>query len=433
MTPTAPDQHPVRLNRRHLLTAGLALAATPLLGGIAGCGPIGDTDQARSSLDRLAAGDPGAAPKAIADLSARLVAPLVEPGANLVASPLSVLVALAMARNGAAGDTADEMDTVLGIDDLDSFNAEVNSVCQLLESRSKELRDDREVVVALANSLWGQRDLEFADPFLDALAQYYGAGMSLVDFRSDPDDAIERINDWTKDETHDLIPEIVSPQSVTDDTRLVLVNALYFAAPWTKPFQESSTQDRPFTTGGGEEVMAPTMAGDGKQWYSDDSCQAARVDYDGGDLAMALVLPRKDVASTLESWTSGGLARMLTGWQGEAVKLQVPKWEHEWDATLNETLGKLGMPTAFTDDADFSGMTTQEQLLISTVAHRATITVDEKGTEAAAATAAVAGTTSAPGGKDPKELHLDRPYLYVIHDIDTATPLFVGVVDDPTA
>ena len=431
MTPTRPDLSLPRVARRSLLTGGLALASAPLLGGLAGCGRLGDPEQARSSLDRRPATAPGTAPEAVADLSARMLAALAEPGSNLVASPFSVLVALAMTRNGAAGSTATEMDEVLGIDDPAAFHQHLNTVCQLMESRSRTLRDDREVVVEIANSLWGQRDLDVADPFLDALAQYYGAGMSLVDFRSDPEAAIEQINDWTRERTHDLIPQVVGPNSVTPRTRLVLVNALYLAAPWQDPFQEHVTRPRPFTTGDDERVEVPTMAGSTEQWYADDHCEATLVPYDGGDLAMALARPRKDVATTLEAWASGGLSRMLGGWRPTPVDLRVPKWQHDWDADLNDVLARLGMPTAFTDDADFSAITTEEQLQIGTVAHRATITVDEEGTEAAAATAVSVGTTSAPGGRDPEQLHLDRPYLYVIHDRETATPLFVGVVADP--
>lgn len=417
------------LSRRHLIAGAAALGIFPLVGGIAGCRAT--PEEARSALDRLPAGDPGDRSAPVARFTAQVLQAARTEPANLVMSPFSIQVALSMVRNGAAGRTAEEMDEVLHIGDLAAYNAEVNSLCQIVEARSRQIDKDREVRVELANSLWGQQDLDFAEPFLDALAQYYGAGMTLADFESDAAGAVEAINDWTEERTHGRIPEIVSTDLVTADTRLVLVNALYLKAPWARPFPEAATEDGPFTTGSGEQVEVPMMSGKANRWYADDVCTAARISYAGEDLAMAVVKPKDDIGRVLDDWAGGGLARLVDEWDEAVVDLRMPRWEHDWRGGLAEVLADLGMPIAFSDDADFSAMTAQERLLIGFVEHRATITVDEQGTEAAAATAVGMEPTSAQPG-EPEELILDRDFLYVIHDVETGTPLFVGVVNDPT-
>lgn len=415
--------------RRDLFRGAAGLAVLASLAATSGCRRA--PQEARSSLDRLPGGDPGALPAAAATLTARVLQAARSGPANLVLSPFSVQVALSMVRNGAVGATADEMDRVLGIDDLTVHNEELNSTCQLIESRSGEI-EGQEVAVELANSLWGQQGLEFAEPFLDALAQYYGAGMALTDFAGDSAGAVDDINAWVDDRTHGLVPEIVTTDLVHAQTRLVLVNALYLKAPWAVPFDESATSDGPFTTGAGDQVQAPMMSGSTATWYEDEHCTATRRVYLGNDLAMAVAKPKGDIAALLEHWAEGGLTAMLDGWERAQVRLQMPRWEHEWRGGLAELLAEMGMATAFSDKADFSAMTAQERLLIGFVEHRATISVDESGTEAAAATAVGMEPTSAEPERS-EDLVLDRDFAYVIHDVETGTPLFIGVVDDPTA
>jgi len=417
------------LSRRVLLAGALTAGAVPLLGSLAACGSPTPA-QARSSLDRLPATEPGDAPSSVARFTARLADSSWQDRTNLVCSPWSVLVALTMVRNGAAGTTAKEMDATFGVKDLNTFNQQLNTLQQAFAARSRTFPDKREVKLEAANSLWGQQDLAFEKAYLDALAQYYGAGMNLVDFAARTGQAIDMINGWTKDQTHGLIDQIVDDSTITRATQLVLVNTLYLKAPWQKPFNADRTEDGPFTPGGAEPVTVPMMAGSSALWFADDTCEAARIDYLGGELAMAVVLPKRDLSATLGSWAGGGLATLLRSWKPAQVALTMPKWEHEWSADLNATLSQLGMPTAFTDEAEFPGITKETALVISHVVHKTRITVDEEGTEAAAATAVAMEPTSAQVG-ERHDLKLDRPFLYVIHDVATGTPLFLGVVNNP--
>ncbi len=360
-----------------------------------------------------------------------------EPG-NLVTSPYSVAVALAMTRNGARGATGAEMDDVLHSAGPAALNTGLNSLTSLVESRAgeRERADGSKATVAIdvANSLWGQHDTEWNQKFLDALATNYGAGLHLVDYKTDAEAARGLVNDWTAKQTHDRIEEIL-PDGVIDSlTRLVLVNAIYLKAPWEQPFQASMTEPRPFTRQDGSRVDAETMSGmlNGAGFARGDGWQAARLLYAGGELAMTVVLPDDADLNAFEQSVDGPRLTDILKSPAPvpALQLQLPRWTFRMQAALNGPLAELGMPTAFDERADFSGMTTEEQLYISAVLHEAFIAVDEAGTEAAAATAVVMAVTSMP---QVVPFVVDRPFMFVIHDVETATPLFVGRVADPTA
>ncbi|MGD7705648.1 serpin family protein [Microlunatus sp. Y2014] len=423
---------PLLLDRRTLL-AGLAGLAT--MGLVTSCtSGNGSAAEARVDTDRRAPGELADVPDTVASFTSRLTQGVTQPGANLVASPLSVLIALAMTRNGAAGQTATEMDEVLEAADLAAFNEGVNTLSQALNGRSGTFQhngEDAEVTLNIANSLWSLPGYEFEEAFLTTLAEFYGAGMNLVDFGGDPTGSAEAINGWTSDATAGKIEQIVGPDDLTAETRLVLVNAIHLKAPWLKPFSESATEARPFTRADGEVVQPDTMVGSAEAYHEDAVCRAASKKFVGEQLAMALVEPTGTIDDTLAHWADGGLTTLLDGLAPARVDLQLPKWTFEWKAELKGTLGELGMPTAMTDRADFSGMTETEQLMIAFILHRAVIEVDEIGAEAAAATAVGAGVTSAPVD-EPEKFVFDKPYLYVIHDVETRTPLFIGRVEDPT-
>ncbi len=382
-----------------------------------------------------------AIPDAVASLTA-LAAGLYDalaakPG-NLVLSPYSVAVALAMTVNGAEGETAEEMLDVLSVADLDRFNGGLNALTQHVEGLAGKVKrgDDSTAELALdtANALFGQRDTEWQEPFLDTLASSYGAGMRLVDYKAAAEAARTLINDWTATQTHDRIPEILAEGVIDELTRLVLVNAIYLKAPWEEPFDTSSTAKRPFRTDDGQTVQADTMSlGLSSSGYArGDDWEAVRILYAGSALAMTVVLPAEGRLDQVSAAVADGrLPEILAANKPTMVQLSLPKWEFRTQAALADVLKAMGMPTAFDPNAaDFSGMTEQEQLFISAVAHEAFIAVDEEGTEAAAATAVVMGTTSMP---QYQEVVVDRPFLFVIHDVEQGAPLFLGRVSDPTA
>lgn len=440
-----------RVVLRSLVGVGAASASYPLL---AGCGDAPVPDPARVAAAKGSYVSAGAVPRslgvataqpdavhAVQAMTADLYLSLaVEPG-NLVCSPYSVAVALAMTRNGARGRTAREMDDVLSAPSLDRFNAGLNSLTRLIDGRAgRQRRGDgsrARVSLDVANSLWGQRDTRWQPAFLDVLARDYGTGMRLVDYRADSEAVRTLINAWTAAKTHDRIPQIIPPGVVDAMTRLVLVNAMYLKAPWEEPFAATLTRRRPFVRADGSQVETDMMSGllESASFSSGPGWRAAQLPYAGSEIAMTIVVPDQPGLTLLErSLTGPVLAQMLTGMRPvPSLQLQLPRWSFRVATQLNEVLADLGMPTAFDPtSADFSGMTTDEQLYISAVLHQAFVAVDEHGTEAAAATAVVmsesGGTTASP-----VVLNTDRAFLFVIHDIETATPLFIGRVDDPTS
>lgn len=393
-------------------------------------------DLASSDLARTP-GDAAAVPDVVAAIqgfAGRLFRQASAQG-NAIMSPFSVAMALAMTVNGAVGDTRAEMLDVLGIADLDTFNAGLNALTQGLESLAGPVTrsDGSKAAIALdaANSLWGQRDTAWQRPFLDELARDYGTGLRLVDYQTAAEQARTAINDWVAAQTHGKITDLVPPGVLDALTRLVLVNAIHLKAPWEKPFTESLTATMPFDGG---RLHVPTMVERempatlrrGSGW------RAATLAYAGGSLAMTLVLPDPGRLADIEaSWAREGLAPFVEGGEATAVDLALPRWTTRTALGLKGPLTRLGMPTAFDSAAaDFSGMTTQERLFVSAVLHQGFIAVDEAGTEAAAATAVVMSTTSA---RLTEPFAVDRPFLFVVHDAAHGTPLFLGRVVDPTA
>lgn len=449
-----PDRQTGMPTRRQLLHSLTLLGAVAAVGPLAaGCAdpssgsPPGDSRSSGSAglaASELARSEPEAshlplAVAAVTSLTSDLYRRLASMPGNLVCSPYSVAIALAMTRNGARGTTAAEMDDVLHTSDAAKLASGLNALSALVESRAgQRARADgsrANVSIDVANSLWGQRETVWVEEFLDGLARNYGAAMHLVDYKSQPERARDLVNTWTSAKTHDKIPEIIPAGIIDDLTRLVLVNAIYLKAPWEQPFEPALTEVRPFTLEDGSQVGVETMSGmlDGAGYGRGDGWQAARLLYAGGELAMTVVLPDDgDLAAFEQSVDSSRLSEILSSAASVPVlQLRLPRWTFRVASTLNEQLAGLGMPTAFDErGADFSGMTAQEELYISAVLHEAFIAVDEKGTEAAAATAVVMRVESMPA---VTPLDVDRPFMFVIHDVETSTPLFIGRVSDPTA
>lgn len=421
------------------------LAAAPALSAC-GTGPRsgGATGEraeiALSRVSRAAARPSDRAPavEVVQGFGAELYRQLAGGVGNLVCSPYSAAVALAMTRNGARGRTAVEMDRVLQAPQLDDLNRGFNALQQHLDARAgtreQADRSIAEISLEVANSLWAQRGLEWRSSFLDALARNYGAGLQLVDFVNDTESARQEINGWTSQRTRGRIKELIPPEVLDLLTRLVLVNAVYLKAPWEEPFERDATRPGAFSRLDGSRVTVPMMRatlrsagyGEGPDW------KAVDLRYAGSELAMAVVLPEPDRFDEVEHGLDGAaLHRVLTEFITTAVDLDLPRWRFRTQLSLKSVLAELGMPTAFTRGADFSGMTTQEQLLIDPVLHEAFVAVDEQGTEAAAATAVVVRATSALPAR--ARVVVDRPFLFVIHDRATATPLFIGRVTDPAS
>lgn len=422
----------------------LALAALAT-GGLTACGSRRDApedvavDLVASDVERAAV-DPASVPAAVEAMHAfggRLYGRLAEREGNLALSPYSVAVALGMTLHGAGGTTADEISGLLAGLGAADLGAGLNALEQALEALAGRVRrydgSDAEVALAVASALFGERTERWKDPFLDALARDFGAGMYAVDFKGSFEEARVGINDWVAGRTADRIEDLV-PQGALDDlTRLVVVNALYLKAPWESPFVKQATAKADFHLADGSVVEVDMMQSDDldDRVTRGDGWRSVRVPYAGGGLAMTVVLPDAGLAALERTIARDGIGAVLASDEdGPLANLRMPRWTFRTAAPLGDALKALGMPTAFdVDRADFSAMTDGEPLFLDAVLHQVFIAVDEEGTEAAAATAEVFSAGSAPPVLE--EVVLDRPFLFVIHDTEHGAPLFVGRVADP--
>jgi serpin B len=355
---------------------------------------------------------------------------------NLFYSPYSISLALAMTYAGARGETEREMADALHYAlPQDRLHPAFNWLDLELGRRGEgaQGKDGEGFQLNIANTLWGQEGYAFRPEFLDALAVNYGAGMQLVDFAGDPEAARLAINDWVSDQTEEQIEDLIPADVIDELTRLVLTNAIYFNAAWAEPFEENRTQDVAFTLLDGRQITVPMMHHTASYGYAEgEGYRAIELPYDGGELSMVILLPNEGTfdafESSLDAESAGAILNDLTY---QEVALAMPKFEVESDFSLAEALTELGMPIAFSTDADFSGIDGTRGLCIGNVVHKSFITVDEAGTEAAAATAVVMKLTSA--GMEPVTVTVDHPFIFLIRDVETDAILFVGRVIDPGA
>lgn len=405
--------------------------------------------EARSELARatVPAADASLAGSAIEAFGLDLYRQLAEPGRNLVISPASAALALAMARAGARGETASQMDAVLRSLGSDASAGWLNALEVALASRTGTYPNPGDpegpelpVTLQIANAAFAQLGLSIEQAYLDALATRYGTGVDLVDYLRAPDAARQLINGWVADQTADRIQELLVEGDVTTLTRLVLVDAIYLKAPWAQPFDPSSTKDEPFTLtdgstisvpmmhlGPGDSILAGVAAAGGAGWV------AVELPYLGRQLSMTIIVPT-DLATLRSSLSPGTLDGILSALATRRVDLTMPRFQIETRGDLADALKALGMTVPFGDAADFTGITQQEPLKIDAVIQQADIAVDEKGTEASAATAVamvgVAGPNTPP---PPLVVRVDRPFLFLLRDIPTGTVLFMGQVADPSS
>jgi serpin B len=351
---------------------------------------------------------------------------------NVFYSPYSVSLALAMTYAGAANATAQQIASALHFElPPDKLHPAYDALDLAIVGHATN-----GVTIDIADSLWGQAGLGFAPAFLDLLGADYGAGLGTVDFAGDSLGALNTINEWVAGVTEQTIPHLLSPANVTPDTVLVLVNALYFHAPWLTQFDPTKTQPASFTRLDGSTVMAPTMIAPGLP------CSAARganylaveLSYANNATSLVLVVPDPGAFTAVETALSGdwmaGVFGRLVPWD---MALSMPKFEiHGPTFSLKDELEKLGMVDAFGDAADFSPMfgAPAAGFALTDVLQQAYVKVDESGSTASAATGVIGGHNSV--SDLPTSLAVDRPFLFVVRDVPTNTALFVGRVLDPT-
>jgi serpin B len=353
----------------------------------------------------------------------------VAPGQQSFAlSPFSVSQALAMTSAGARGATLTGLRQAVGWQVPED---RLHAAAQTLDAELGQA-NGAGVRLEIANSLWAQTGLRFESPFLDTLARYYGAGVELVDYEKAPDAARGAINGWVEQRTHGKIPQLLAPGVIATDSRLVLVNAVYLHADWEQPFDRSATSPGPFHSPDGVHTAQFMKRTDDYAYARGSGYQAVELPYKGGRLAMDVILPDAgrlpEIARRVGQ--ASGLGQLLGGLQSTRVALSLPKVKLSSQFELRPALAALGAGDLFTDGADLLGMTAEERLKISAVIHKVKLTVDEKGTEAAAATGVVAIATAArPERSIP--LTIDRPFLLAIRDKATRELLFYGRVLSP--
>ncbi|MEW6251914.1 MAG: serpin family protein [Planctomycetota bacterium] len=405
---------------------------------------------AQPELARLTAGN-----RALAlDLYGRL---REQPG-NLFVSPHSLSIALAMTYAGAAGETAEQMGKVLHFAELgEHVHPAFNALDQRLTPppqgppKEPEPRDrpprkratrgeppDRgdapepaPLRLHVVNQLWGQQGVPFRPEFLTLLARHYGAGMRLLDF-GQAAAAAAAINDWIAKETEQRIKDLVSAEALGRDTALVLTNAIYFKGSWERQFEQAKTEPGPFTLLDGKQISVPMMRQtETFRFMRSGNLAAIELPYAGGDFAMVLLVPDRgafaDFERSLNASRLDDIAKRLSATQ---VRLTMPRFTCRAKFSLADALGALGMPAAFDrQHANFSGMS-EKPLFIDAVLHEAFVLVDETGTEAAAATAVQMGLTSIVP-REPEQLAIDRPFIFLIRHVQTGAVLFLGRVVDP--
>ncbi|MFP3896684.1 MAG: serpin family protein [Anaerolineales bacterium] len=355
---------------------------------------------------------------------------LAEDEGNLFYSPYSISLALAMTYAGARGETEAQMADVLHFDlPQDRLHPAFNALDLALASRGEEEEGFR---LHIANAVWGQEGYEFLSDFLQTLAENYGAGLRVLDFKTEPEESRTIINDWVAEETEERIEDLLPPGAIDPSTVLVLTNAIYFNAAWQHPFQEGATEDGTFYLPNGQEVTVPMMKQEKFLAYGEgEDYQALELPYEGEELSMVILLPQEGDFEEFEGTLDARrIETIVQDMEFTNVALAMPKFSFEWDASLKDTLEAMGMPAAFDAGADFSGMTGSPDLFIDDVVHKAFVAVDEEGTEAAAATGVVMAE-SAPAS--PVEFTVDRPFIFLIRDRETGTILFIGRVMDPSA
>ena len=364
-----------------------------------------------------------------ADLYSRL-----PPAGNLVFSPASIATALRLVLLGARGQTAAQVAAALHLASPDDAGPGLKAVSALLNDLAAG-----DLTLRAPNTMWVQSGLTLDPGFTAALAAEAAVALRQADFRRAADQARQAINEFIAEQTAGKISDLLAPGVVGTDTSLVLASAVYLKAAWAHPFPADATQDGPFHPDPGTQVTVPTMRVQARLRYlRGDGFQAVELPYAGARLGMVIVLPDgpdgPDGSLLAGQAARGGLGGVLAGLTPRRVSLALPRFRVTSGFALRPMLAALGMPLAFSREADFSGITTARRLRVDEVVHKAYIDVNEAGTEAAAATAVVIRAMARfMDPQLPVEVIVDRPFLFAITDPQSGLPLFLGRVTDPTA
>ncbi len=347
-----------------------------------------------------------------------------EDGRNVLVSPYSMTQALAMTANGAKGDTLSEMENVLGGTSIDKLN-------RYLYTQRMNQPDEDTCKLLTANSIWIRDDadrIRVEDPFLQKNADYYDAAAFMAPFDQT---TVRDINTWVDANTDHMIPKLLN--EIKDGEVMALINAVTFDAKWASPYSEYQVHDVPFTAYDGTEQTASMLCGEEHLYLEDAHAVGFMKPYQGGRYAFAALLPEEGMTTTeyIRSLTPEHLHELLAEPVSDGVVItQLPKFSYDYSEELSKHFAAMGMPTAFTGTADFSDMAWTESgyLFIGSLLQKTHISVDEDGTRAAAVSAVMMSNDACFLG-EPKEVILDRPFVYCIVDRETSLPVFIGTLE----
>ena len=359
---------------------------------------------------------------ALTDFAVRLFQASAEEGKNTLISPLSVLSALAMTANGAKEDTLSQMESVLGM--------KTEELNQYLYSYMKVLPQGEKYKLNLANSIWFTDDERFTvkEGFLQVNKDFYGADVYKAPFDNT---TVKDINNWVKEKTDGMIPEILD--KISHNEVMYLINALAFEAEWASAYRGNQIRDGIFTKEDGQKQDVEFMCADENVYLEEENATGFVKYYKDNKYAFVALLPKEGVSINeyVKSLNGENLNRLLTNSLNTTVKTSIPKFESEYLTEMSEVLSKMGMTDAFDGDkADFTGLGTSVKgnIYINRVLHKTFISVAEKGTKAGAVTVVAMGEKTAFVEEEPKIVCLDRPFVYMLIDCESNVPFFVGTM-----
>jgi len=347
---------------------------------------------------------------------------------NMFYSPFSISAAMGMAYTGSKGNTETQIAHVMHFASNNAaFPASYQAYLKTINALNKD-----EINIYTANSFWAQADFKFKKEFVGIIRDYFSGEITNVDFVKEAEKCRVDINKWVEGKTNNKIENLIQPGLIDNLTRLVLVNAIYFKAPWEMPFDTKATKKMDFNTSAANVVSADFMTGENNyKYYTEDKFSAIEIPYAKGSLSMIVILPAdNDLAGLQKSMDNALYQKIVSGLTQKKVRLILPKFKATSEFELSDVLKEMGMPEAFSDKADFSGMTGRKDLKISKVVHKAFIDVNESGTEAAAATAVIIRIKAMP--VNAIEFKADHPFMFVIRENTNGSILFAGNIYDPT-
>jgi len=347
---------------------------------------------------------------------------------NIFYSPYSIFAALAMTYEGAKGQTAAEMQSVFHFPGSNVLRPNFAKIYNDINEKAEDYE------LRTGNALWVQQDYPFLEDYMSRVEQYYGGKAAETDFVHEAEKARQTINSFIEEQTNNKIKDLIPAGALNEMTRLVLTNAIYFKGTWRWQFDEADTFEGEFKISPSNTVKTQMMYMEPDEAsfnYADtEDLQVLELPYKGEDVSMLILLPKDNLESVESSLTAEKLSQYKQQMRETKLdEIYLPKFEFDTKYFLGGTLAALGMPTAFSESADFSGMTGKKDLFISAVIHQAYIKVDEEGTEAAAATAVIMELTAA---LPTNVFRADHPFIFIIQEQESGNILFMGRVVDPS-